>query len=196
MGPATGHELGADLSLSFWIRSVDTRQERVILAFATADAAKEVCVVHPGGLQVQVAGNVVNTGVAVNDGHWHHVVIVWTGRELRGKDDKTRKGEILVYSNAVLMYRGPGITAGGLCVCVCVCVCVCTCVCVHTCVCVVCCCLCLYARVSLYTHVINGRVLRLLIHGGRVSQDVDKCRDLYARGPRGLRGLLGERVGV
>ena len=109
----------------------------MILAFATADAAKEVCVVHPGGLQVQVAGNVVNTGVAVNDGHWHHVVIVWTGRELRGKDDKTQKGEILVYSNAVLMYRGPGITAGRPCVCVCLSVHVC--VCVYMCVCSVLC---------------------------------------------------------
>ena len=122
----------------------------MILAFATADAAKEVCVVHPGELQVQVAGNIVHTGVAVNDGHWHHVVIVWTGRELRGKDDKTQKGEILVYSNAVLMYRGPGITAGRPCVCVCVFVCTCVCVCVHVCVfCVVCSvlCVCVCTRV-------------------------------------------------
>ena len=66
----------------------------------------------------------------------------------------------------------------------------------RTCVCVVCCVFVFVRARESYTHVINGRVLRLLIHGGRVSQDIDKCRDLYARGPRGLRGLLGERVGV
>ena len=50
----------------------------------------------------------LSTGVAVNDGHWHHVVLVWKGKTFKDKDGQERKGELVVYVNNVVLYSGAG----------------------------------------------------------------------------------------
>ena len=61
---------------------------------------------------MHIAGNKLATGVAVNDGLWHHVAIVWTGKAMKDKDGKKHKGQLLVYVNHVLLHRGEGQTNG------------------------------------------------------------------------------------
>ncbi len=106
--------IGRELSMSFWIRSTDcgVGVVGVILSFATSSAPKEVFVAGPCALEIHIAGNVVKTGVAVNDGHWHHVVITWTGQTFKTQSGTQQQGELLVYLNNCVLHRGAGCHSG------------------------------------------------------------------------------------
>lgn len=50
--------------------------------------------------------------MAINDGHWHHVALVWKGKTFKDKDGQEHKGELVVYVNNVVLYRGAGQNKG------------------------------------------------------------------------------------
>ena len=101
-----------DLSISFWVRSIDSGIGAAILSFATTSAPKEIFLAGPSALEIHIAGNVVKTGVAVNDGHWHHVVITWTGQTLKTQKGVSQQGELIVYLNNCVLHRGAGRNSG------------------------------------------------------------------------------------
>ena len=61
-----------------------------------------------------MAGNELATCVCVNDGHWHHLVVVWTGKTVKDKQGQEQPGQLLVYLNNSLVHQGVGRTTGAL----------------------------------------------------------------------------------
>jgi len=58
-------------------------------------------------------GNLLATGVPINDGHWHHLVIAWRGEMHTEKPSKENPGEFVLYLNALPLFRGAGHTKEG-----------------------------------------------------------------------------------
>ena len=64
-----------EFTLSFWILTDMVDQERVILSYANIYEVNEFILEDPGDLKVHIRGISRDTGVVLNDGDWHHVVI-------------------------------------------------------------------------------------------------------------------------
>ena len=63
---------------------------------------------------MEIAGNHAATGASVDDGFWHHIIVVWTSAAIKDERGQEQQGgELLVYLDARLAHQGPGKGGGG-----------------------------------------------------------------------------------
>lgn len=99
---------GTALSVDLWLKTPKTTWDAGIVSYATSSSPAEFQLRDPQALAVYVKGRRVNTGVALNDGLWHHLAVTWSsvGGALRVyKDGAT------AFSGSVR--AGASLTAGG-----------------------------------------------------------------------------------
>lgn len=65
-----------------------------------------------GALEVLIAGNRAATSAAVDDGYWHHLIVVWSSAVTKDAQGQPQQGELLVYLDAHLVHRGAGQSTG------------------------------------------------------------------------------------
>jgi len=97
-----------EITAEFWVKTSDTTKNGSLLSYATTSNNNEFLIFNYKNIAIFRGGTSVGTGVAVNDGNWHHVVVTW-----RGSD-----GRVQLYDNATLAYTGTlasgtSITGGG-----------------------------------------------------------------------------------
>lgn len=66
-----------EITASFWMKSEETEASDGILSYAVPDSNNEFLIINQANLTIYVCGRTVSTGVAVNDGEWHHVAVTW-----------------------------------------------------------------------------------------------------------------------
>jgi hypothetical protein len=91
------------VSTDLWLRTTNTTKEAGIVSYAAAGSADEFQLRDPRNLDVIVKGTMLNTGVALNDGQWHHLAVTW----------QSAGGEVRVYRDGVQVYSG-SVRAGAL----------------------------------------------------------------------------------
>jgi glucose/arabinose dehydrogenase len=98
------------ISAELWVKTSDTTKEAGLVSYAASSSADEFQLRDARALRVYVKGSRVDTGIALNDGAWHHLAVTWasTGGALRVYKDGT-----LAYSNTVPVQAGTTLTAGG-----------------------------------------------------------------------------------
>jgi hypothetical protein len=84
------------VSTDLWLRTTNTTKEAGIVSYAAAGSADEFQLRDPRNLDVIVKGTILNTGVVLNDGRWHHLAVTW----------QSAGGEVRVYRDGVQMYAG------------------------------------------------------------------------------------------
>jgi len=98
---------GEALSVGLWVRTRATSGATPV-SYATALESNAFVLHAPGNLQVFINGAHVTTGVALNDGSWHHLAVTWRAAD----------GELRVYKDGVATWAGHlsarrGLEAGG-----------------------------------------------------------------------------------
>ena len=66
------------VTVDFWYRGVSTSSTMTMFSYTTSSSATTFTVRRPGSLTVVVRGSSYNSGLAVNDGAWHHVSVAWS----------------------------------------------------------------------------------------------------------------------
>lgn len=99
---------GSALSADLWLKMPKATWDAGIVSYATSSSPEEFLLRDPRALAVYVQGKRVNTGVALNDGLWHHLAVTWSsvGGALQVYKDGT-----LVFSGSVR--SGASLAAGG-----------------------------------------------------------------------------------
>lgn len=85
-----------EFTLSFWIMSLSTDEGMVPLSYATAYEDNEFILEDPADLKIHIRGISKTTGIELNDGEWHHVVITW----------EFLTGALTVYKDMVEEFQG------------------------------------------------------------------------------------------
>jgi PKD repeat protein len=101
---------GTSISADLWLKTANTTKEAGIVSYAVAASADEFQLRDPRALRVYVKGARVDTGVALNDGAWHHLAVTWTSA---GGAVRVYKDGVLAFSNSVPVQAGATMTAGG-----------------------------------------------------------------------------------
>lgn len=86
----------SELTLSFWVNTSWTVEGRVPLSYANIYETNEFMLEDPGDLTVHIRGLSRDTGVAFNDGKWHHIVLTWRGQD----------GDLRIYKDSVPVFNG------------------------------------------------------------------------------------------
>jgi len=87
---------GTAISAELWLKTTDTTKEAGIISYASSSSWDDFHLRNPRALRVYVRGTQVSTGVAFNDGQWHHLAVTWT----------SAGGALRVYKDGVLAYSG------------------------------------------------------------------------------------------
>jgi glucose/arabinose dehydrogenase/PKD repeat protein len=96
------------ITTELWIRTSDTTKDAGILTYASANDVDDWGLRDARNLRITENGAFVTTGVALNDGNWHHVAVTW----------RSSDGATVVYKDGAPVWLGvlhPGvpITTGG-----------------------------------------------------------------------------------
>jgi hypothetical protein len=98
------------ISTDLWLETTDTTKEAGIVSYAATSSADEFQLRDYRALRVYIKGTRVDTGVALNDGQWHHLAVTWTST---GGAVRVYKDGALAFSNSVPVQAGTTITGGG-----------------------------------------------------------------------------------
>ena len=82
------------ISTAFWIKTRDDSD--AILSYATGAEDNEWLIDQSQNLRIRRGKATVSTGVAVNDGHWHFVVVTW----------QASNGKVHLYRDGSLVFSG------------------------------------------------------------------------------------------
>lgn len=96
------------ISVEFWIKTSDTQKEGTPFSYAVSGQSNEFLILDYRKFSIFVKGSSVSTGIGVNDGNWHHVVVTWRSSDGRVKLYKDGNG---VYSGT--LKRGAFLSPGG-----------------------------------------------------------------------------------
>jgi glucose/arabinose dehydrogenase len=107
--PITGVGTTA-ISTDLWLKTTDTTKEAGIVSYAASSSADEFQLRDYRALRVYIKGTRVDTGIALNDGQWHHLAVTWTST---GGAVRVYKDGALAFSNSVPVQAGASITGGG-----------------------------------------------------------------------------------
>lgn len=107
--PITGGPTTA-ISTDLWLKTTDTTKEAGIVSYATSSSTEEFHLRDYRSLKVYVKGTSVSTGVALNDGAWHHLAVTWTST---GGAIRVYKDGALAYSNPTPVQAGAVLTTSG-----------------------------------------------------------------------------------
>ncbi len=98
------------ISAELWLKTTDTTKEGGIVSYAASTGADEFQLRDARALKVYVKGAKADTGVKLNDGAWHHLVVTWTST---GGAIRVYKDGVLAYSNPIPVQDGTSLTQGG-----------------------------------------------------------------------------------
>ena len=98
------------VSAELWLKTSDATKEAGIVSYAASSSADELQLRDYRSLRVFVKGASVNTGIALNDNRWHHLVVTWKSV---GGVIRVYKDGALAYKNPVPVQAGTSITGGG-----------------------------------------------------------------------------------
>ncbi len=87
---------GTALSTDLWLKTPKTTWDAGIVSYGTSRSPEEFQIRDPRALAVYVKGTRIDTGVALNDGSWHHVAVTW----------RSIGGTLRVYKDGALAYWG------------------------------------------------------------------------------------------
>ena len=95
------------ISVEVWIKTTATNASGII-SYAVSGQSNEHLLYNPNNLEVYFNGPFVRTGVSVNDGLWHHVVVTW----------QSSNGSLRLYKDGALAFStthqaGVPISTGG-----------------------------------------------------------------------------------
>lgn len=85
-----------EVSVEFWINTTDSGKNAGLVSYATSNSDNELLVNDQRNLTINRGPTYLHTGVPVNDGKWHHVVVTW-----RSSDGGTK-----LYKDGVLVFSG------------------------------------------------------------------------------------------
>ncbi len=94
---ADGGVFGATFTTEFWYRG-HAGAAGTLMAYSTAATVDVFAVKNPGNLAISLNGSAAPTGVAIDDGGWHHIAIDWT----------SASGALHVYKDGLPAYSGIG----------------------------------------------------------------------------------------
>ncbi|ELU02705.1 hypothetical protein CAPTEDRAFT_199677 [Capitella teleta] len=96
----------AALTLCLWLRSSDLQNRGTICSYSSsrngAKAEKTFTIYDYGDVQLYVNGKVATATLALNDGRWHHVCVVW----------ESKGGEWMIYGDGFQQRFGRGLAPG------------------------------------------------------------------------------------
>jgi hypothetical protein len=98
------------ISTDLWLKTTDTTKEAGIVSYAGSTGADEFQLRDYRALRVYVKGTRQDTGIALNDGQWHHLAVTW--RSVGGVISVYKDG-VLAFTNTIPVQDGASITAGG-----------------------------------------------------------------------------------
>jgi len=84
-----------EVSAEFWINTSDRSKTGGILSYATLKSDNEFLIYDQNNVIIYRGASGLTTGISLNDGNWHHVIVTW-----RSADGLTKlfKDGVLVYS--------------------------------------------------------------------------------------------------
>lgn len=85
-----------DITVAYWINTADTTKQGSAFSYATAASNNEFLIFDYRNIRIFRGGASLATGVAVNDGNWHHVAASW-----RSSDGRTQ-----LFVDGVLSFTG------------------------------------------------------------------------------------------
>jgi len=85
---------GTAISAEFWVKSSSTSTLGTPLSYASSTADNEFLIYDYNRVQVYLGGPSVDTGIAINDGKWNHIVVTW----------QSSTGSLVMYKNGVAVY--------------------------------------------------------------------------------------------
>jgi fibronectin type 3 domain-containing protein len=83
------------VTVEMWIKTTNTKAAG-LFSYATSGTDNELFIREPAGLRITRAATTIATGVAVNDGAWHQIVVTW-----RGSD-----GQAQLFKDGALAFTG------------------------------------------------------------------------------------------
>lgn len=84
------------LSVSMWVKSPDTTKDGSMFSYAVTSQNNEFLIFNYNNISIYINGPAVTTGVSVNDGDWHHLVVTW----------QSSNGAVKLYKDGVEEYSG------------------------------------------------------------------------------------------
>jgi hypothetical protein len=96
------------ITVEMWLRSSDATTNGTMLSYASAASANDFLIYNYKDLRIDRGPAIVNTGLALNDGQWHHLVVSWEGAG----------GALTIYVDGVVAFSevfavGEALTPGG-----------------------------------------------------------------------------------
>ena len=97
----------SEITVEFWMKSSDATGNGTPLSYSAGGTDKEFAIDAYGGFKIHInqteesPGNVLSTGVAANDGDWHHIAVTWRAID----------GQTLLYKDGVQAFSGTLATA-------------------------------------------------------------------------------------
>lgn len=97
-------------TVAFWMKSVDTTNSGTPFSYASTGSTNDLLIFNYRNLDLAIAGQGLTgtTGLAVNDGLWHHLALTW----------RSSDGQTLLYKDGLPVYTatlaaGLSLTSGG-----------------------------------------------------------------------------------
>ncbi len=84
------------ITAEFWMKSGDASKSGTPISYATTHDANEFLIYNYRNFGIYRGGGHVTTGISVNDGYWHHIVVTW----------RSSGGETKLYKDGDLAYSG------------------------------------------------------------------------------------------
>jgi hypothetical protein len=84
------------ITAELWLKTSDTTKEAGLVSYASSASADEFQLRDARNLRVIIRGTSLVTGVALNDGAWHHLAVTWT----------SAGGPVRVYKDGALAFSG------------------------------------------------------------------------------------------
>ena len=97
-----------NVTIEFWMNSSDTANSGTPYSYATSSSDNEFLIYDYTSFRIYRATNYRSTGIAVNDGSWHHIAVTWTSN---GGNVYLFEDGSQVYSNTLA--SGTTISTGG-----------------------------------------------------------------------------------
>jgi len=92
------HFPSSKVSIEFWLQTTANNGFDTVVSYAAIDNRNdnELMIHNAGNITLVVDRTWENSGISVNDGKWHHVVVTW----------KSSDGEVVVYKDGSMEFSG------------------------------------------------------------------------------------------
>ena len=85
-----------EITVEFWMKSSDLHKDGTPVSYAVSSQSNEFLIYNYKNFGVAIKNSWAGTGVAANDGNWHHIAVTW----------KSLGGQIRFYKDGERVYSG------------------------------------------------------------------------------------------